>query len=190
MIYFFTGWDSDGNLGESYNRNMAMIPNNEDYGCFIDGDAVYTSQDFGDRLERIIKANPQYAVLTCMTNRVGQSYQVVKTMWKNENMSQNRKMGNLLWSKHGTQVDDITNSLEFSGVLILIKKQDWIDIGGFKTKGVLGVDTELHNRVRNHKKLIGLMRGFYVQHWYRYGVQGNTLPFIDEHRLKVDVRKR
>ena len=74
-VYHLIPWDSTKNIGKSYNQMMSLIDDN-DWACFLDGDAVHTSPYFGKRIEDVINSNPTYSFFTCYTNRVACKYQV------------------------------------------------------------------------------------------------------------------
>ncbi len=59
-----------------------------------------------------------------------------------------------------------------SGVVILLSKQTWIQLGGFAS-GFLGVDNAIHQAARDHGHRVYLMEGVYVYHWYRADAVGN-----------------
>lgn len=52
---------------------------------------------------------------------------------------------------------------------MLVEKRLWMDVGGFKTEGMLGVDNDFYDRVRKSGRTIRQMRGVYLYHWYRGG---------------------
>ena len=173
-VFHFIPWNSDKNIGKSYNQSMSLIGTN-DWGCFLDGDAVHTTTYFGSRIEEVIKSNPSYSMFTCYTNRVAMQYQVPPNCdWNSNDMMYHRNFGENLWLQHNFSVMDITNSPELSGVLILIKKRIWEQVGGFKEEKMLAIDNDIHRRVRNTGGKVGLMKGIYVQHWYRGGDKLNV----------------
>jgi len=168
-VYHFIPWNSDKNIGRSYNEMMELIDSN-DWGCFIDGDAVHTTHYFGSRIEQTIKNNPEYSLLTCYTNRIGCKYQIAPNCdSSNENQTYHREIGEKLWGENGTLVIDITKNSPMSGVMILLKKSMWEKVGGFKEEKMLTVDNDIHIKVRNAQGKVGLMQGIYLQHWYRGG---------------------
>jgi GT2 family glycosyltransferase len=172
-VFHTIPWNSDKLIGVSYNETMSLI-DNDDWICFLDGDAVHTSSFFGKRIEDIINNNPDYSLLTCYTNRIGCDYQIAPNVNRDSNdQSYHRKFGENLWNTFGTKVVDITNKSPLSGVLILIKKSSWSQVGGFKEIGMLGVDNDIHFKFKNNGLKVGLMKGMYVQHWYRGGNQQN-----------------
>ena len=114
-------------------------------------------------------------MFTCYTNRVAMQYQVPSNCdWKSNDMMYHRNFGENIWNQNNFSVMDITNSPELSGVLILIKKKIWEQFGGFKEEKMLSIDNDIHRRVRNVGGKVGLMKGIYVQHWYRNGDKLNV----------------
>jgi hypothetical protein len=172
-VFHVIPWNSDKNIGKSYNETMSLV-NDDDWVCFLDGDAVHTTPFFGKRIEDVIKANPQYSLFTCQTNRIGCQYHIPKDVDRlNNDQLYHRNFGEKLWLENQTQVDDITNSQPLSGVLILIKKSTWLKVGKFKEEKMLTIDNDIHYKVRDFGHKVGIMRGIYVQHWYRGGT-GDT----------------
>ena len=77
-VWIRTPFSVNKNLGEAYNDEMSAIPDG-DAACLIDGDCMFTTSDYGFRLNTYYNANPS-AVLTCWINRIhplakGQWYQ-------------------------------------------------------------------------------------------------------------------
>ena len=172
-VYHFIPWDSEKNIARSYNKSMELL-RDEDWACFLDGDAVHTTIYFGKRIEEIIENNPEYSLFTCYTNRIGCPYQIAPGVdVKSNDQAYHRNIGEALWNKNKSRVIDITNSQLLSGVLILISKKAWLDIGKIKEGKMLGIDNQIHLKIKEAKKKVGLMSGIYVQHWYRGGDQQN-----------------
>lgn len=169
IIFHSIPWNSEKNIGVSYNKIMSLVGTN-DWVCFLDGDAVHTTHFFGGRIEQVVSENPSFSLFTCYTNRVNCGYQIAPDVDRLSNdMSYHREIGESLWSTNGTGVMDITHNMELSGVLILIKKSAWEKVGGFKSNKMLTVDNDIHRKIRESGGLVGLMTGIYVQHWYRGG---------------------
>lgn len=169
-VFHVIPWNSDKNIGVSYNNTMKLLGSN-DWACFLDGDAVHTTTYFGSRIEQVIESNPEYSLFTCYTNRVNPKYQLAsESNWDSNDILFHRNLGETLWNKNKTSIIDITNYPEFlSGVLILIKKSIWEEVGGFKEEKMLSIDNDIHNRVKKFGEKVGLMKGIYVYHWYRGG---------------------
>jgi len=168
-VFHFIPWNSNKNIGKSYNEMMSLI-DDDDWACFLDGDAVHTTSFFGKRIEDVIESNPEYTLFTSYTNRIGQPYQLApKINQETNDQRYHREVGDVLWNQNKTKVIDITNNQPLSGVVILIKKSSWVKVGGFKEDKMLGVDNDIHYKFQRQKMKIGLMSGIYVQHWYRGG---------------------
>lgn len=173
-IFHIIPWNTDKNLGKAYNESMSLV-GSDDWVCFIDGDAVHTSHFFGKRIEDVVMANPKYSMFTCVTNRVGMLYQIAPNVdTKSNDQAYHRTFGESLWGKYGVNVMDITDQSKLSGVVILIKKSAWESAAGFKEEKMLTIDGDMHKRVQASGGKVGLMRGIYVQHWYRGGDSRNA----------------
>lgn len=170
-VYHCIPWSTAKNLGQSYNEFVSLLQD-DDWACFLDGDAIHTTTFFGKNIESIIQANPEYGLFTCYTNRIGNKYQIPPSVnWSNDSQKYHREWGEKLWLQHKTKVLDITNQAPLSGVLILINKNTWSQVGGFKEDKMLSIDNDIHLRFKNAGFKVGLMQGVYVQHWYRNGIQ-------------------
>lgn len=179
-IYHFIPWSTEKNLGAAYNKFMSMLPSDDDWACFLDGDAIHTTTYFGKNIENVIKNNPDYNLFTCVTNRVGSIYQIASgSSWTNDSQKFHRDFGEKLWNTHKSKVLDITNQKFYlSGVLILINKKIWKKAGKFKEEKMLSIDNDIHKKVKSVGGKVGLMQGIYVQHWYRGGNQKNVSHLI------------
>jgi glycosyltransferase involved in cell wall biosynthesis len=159
------------NIGRYYNRFMELLPE-DGVACFIDGDATFTTTNYGKQLEAVLEANPSCGLFVGVTNRVGCQWQVVDGVDVESNdIAYHREFGARLaqehWDSCSTVPYDATKLL--SGVLFLLKKSLWKKVGGFPETGMLGVDNEIHRRVAATGEAVMLMRGVYVYHWYRGG---------------------
>jgi len=168
MIYYSTPYRTDKNIGKYYNDFMSLLGEN-DWACFVDGDTMFTTPFFGKQIEDCIKED---AVYTAVTNRVGTSYQVIGD-WNNNDLEYHRKLGQTLSDTKYRDLKDITNESPLSGVLILLSKKLWKEVGGF-SEGALGVDNSIHIRAREHSKKVYLMEGVYLLHYYRGGDRKKT----------------
>lgn len=155
-------------LGEAYNNFMNQI-GDDDWACFLDHDAMFTTSVWYNQIERIIESRDDIGILTSCTNRVGNVEQIV--FEKNSDESYNhditfhRKTGEGLANKYDTELIEANNGI--SGVLIVINKRTWKEVGGF-SNGFEGVDRDIDLRSRKTGKKTFIMKGVYVYHWYRY----------------------
>ena len=173
MIYYSTPWSSKKNIGEYYNSFMKLLPSKNDFACFVDYDAMFTTNSYGKQIEDIVKEYPECGLFTATTNRLANEYQRAG-IWNSDNINTHRKIGNDIQKKYYDVFLDISKAPPLGGVLILIRKNIWEKLGGFNTKGMLGVDNDIHNRAKQHNENVYLMKGIYLYHWYRGGNQQYT----------------
>ena len=81
MIYTSIAYapkEQSENLGWAYRKFMSMVDDENDWVCFLDHDAMFTTHTWFSQLEDIINKHNDYGLFTCMTNRVGNGYQIPK----------------------------------------------------------------------------------------------------------------
>lgn len=168
-IRYVIPYDTSKNIGKSYNEAFNGL-NDNDFVCFMDGDTIFLDSHFGSKIEQILNENPQINAATCLTNRVACEWQVWdRVNWFNENMLDHNRITEDVWKRFGTQVKDVTNNQLMSGVMILLRKETWKKIGGFKEDGMLGVDNDIHQKLIDNNEKLWLLNGIYVYHKYRFG---------------------
>lgn len=157
------------NLGWAYKNFMEIVPNDDDWVCFLDHDATFTVGNWYNQLEDIIEKHSDYGAFTCMTNRIGQKYHVpIGVDRENHDMKYHRAVGKQLAESYYDQITPLNDvqGQYFSGVMILIQKKTWKKIDGCPD-GFLGVDNEIHRRCILNGVNVGRMDGVYLYHWYR-----------------------
>jgi len=173
MIYYSVPYSSTKNIGKYYNDFMKILPNDDDFACFVDGDTIFTTSNYGHTIERAVEKNPEVGCFTCYTNRVACTWQIAPGVNTESNdMSYHRKFGESMQLIYGTKCTDVTDVDRLkvmSGVLILLQKRVWKKIGGFIESGMLGVDNDLHWKLQDNNEKLFLMNGLYLYHWYRGG---------------------
>ena len=154
------------NLGWAYNQYMNLLPNDEDWGCFIDHDAMWTTYNWYNQLESIIDKHPEYSLFTVKTNNVYSKIQKGPRFLRHiKNVAAHREYGLKLQEEKYNEVTEMGRNNLLSGVVILYKKSTWNKIK-FKN-GFLTVDRNIHKDLIRNGYKTGLMEGVYVYHWYR-----------------------
>jgi glycosyltransferase involved in cell wall biosynthesis len=181
VIYNFIAYatDSEGGgkrVGVAYNRYMNLLPNDDDWACFIDHDAMFTTEDWFNQLGEILAAHPEFGLLSACTNRIGNPEQKIAKLENTHDMLYHRAIGRQLRQQGGLTIKDVTKTHCISGVVMLVKKSVWKAAGGFKEDGFLGVDNDFHQRVVNSGGKVGVMRGIYVYHYYRADNESGLKP--------------
>lgn len=171
MIYYSIPYSTERNLGEYYNSFMENLPNDTDFACFVDGDTIFTTSNFGTQIASAVERYPDCRFFTCYTNRIGFKQQIHPLVDQNTNdMEYHRNFGRLLQDNHWDECDELPtsdrNSL-ISGMFLLIRKDLWREVGGFKS-GMLSVDNDFHQKCIDKNEKLLLLKGVYIYHWYRW----------------------
>ena len=201
MIYTFIAYapkERDKDLAWAYNDCMKLLKNDEDWACFIDHDAMFTTPNWYHQLNDIIKKHPEYSCFTAMTNRVCASWQIPQFVNKNNHdISYHRGIGAKLQAENYNVVLDVTKppTTQLSGVMILYKKSTWKDVPfeRYAPNRLTGTDNILHMALQKKGYKVGLMCGIYLYHWYRAEIQtqtGNQIPKEQQSIIKGSVAMR
>ena len=174
MIFYSIPYDINKDIGKYYNAFMEKL-SEDDYACFIDGDAMFTTNTFGTQLYDIVNKYKDVGYFTCYTNRVACKWQILDIVNKKNNDTEyHRNIGLKLQKEKYDQCTDVTNNKYLmSGVLILIRKSEWQSVGGFDENGMIGVDNNFHDKMKKHNYKLYRMDGVYVYHWYRNNIWKN-----------------
>lgn len=173
MVHYAIAFDLDKHIGVAYNALMDRLAE-DDWCCFIDGDAMFLYPFFGNQIHSYIERFPQVGLFTCRTNRGGPSYMLAGDDWASDDIVYHRKVAAKFSKETGaTDVTDMPKRI--SGVLMLLSRKVWKEVGGFKPIGMLGVDNNMHSRVSKAGYRVAMMNGVYVYHWYRGGNRCDTM---------------
>ncbi len=182
MIYTFIAYapkEHERDLAWTYNEFMRLLPNDDDWGCFIDHDAMFTTSDWYQQMEKCIEAHPEFSCLTVASNRVYAEWQIPMGVNKiNHDMTYHRSVGANFQKDNGSNVVDVTvcddigkgpDHAPLSGVVILYKKSAWkqVPFRLLEPNRLTGIDNLLHMDLRDRNLKVGLMTGVYVYHWHR-----------------------
>jgi len=181
MIYYSIPYNKEKNIGKFYNDFINLLPNDDDYACFVDGDTIFTTTNYGTIIENVIKQYPDVGCFTCVTNRVNSKWQISPGVdIKNNDIEYHRTYGKKIQDIYSSFCIDVTNENRYllSGVLILIKKKTWLKIGEFKEGGMLGIDNDIHRKIKANNEKLYLMIGVYLYHWYRNNNNKDTKHLI------------
>jgi len=146
--------------------------NDDDWACFLDADAMFTTSDYHEQLETITTAidskNLNVGLLTAVTNRIGNVEQIVFSKDSddayNHDFSFHRKIGKNLQEKNRYLLKECKDPI--SGVVLLLPKRVWKQTEGF-INGFLSVDNHIDYAIRRAGFRTCIMEGLYVYHWYR-----------------------
>jgi GT2 family glycosyltransferase len=123
-------------------------------------------------MESVIERYPECKFFTCYTNRIGSTTQNLPDVDKNNNdMAYHRNLGKQLQEKYWDECEDLCkteNKDAISGMLMMIRKDLWKEVGGFHTEGMLGIDNHFHVQCMKINEPVYMMKGVYIYHWYRW----------------------
>lgn len=166
MVWIRTPYSTEKNLGRAYNHEMSMIPDG-DAACFIDGDTMFLTPNYGHILNQYHEAYPD-AVLTCWTNRI---HQLAKAQLRDDIRSSDIR-DHLSVPQGFTTATPIDGPI--SGFLMVVPKSVWannrfteVNVYRPDEPNLLGVDNEFTNKVRKAGVRVLRMDGLYVWHTYR-----------------------
>jgi hypothetical protein len=165
MIYYFTPF-TKGDLGQAYNHYCNLVPDDNDWITFVDGDVMQLHLNWGDIWSNIINQNKDAGIITCLTNRAVKNNkdQVCLDMYNEQNISQHRIYAQKLLNTNQYQTKEMIGHC-LSGFFFSFTKKTWKEVGGFDS-GLLHVDTKFYYKVKSIKKCV-VSKGFYVLHYYR-----------------------
>jgi GT2 family glycosyltransferase len=163
-VYYFTPYATNKNLGAAYNEYMELLPNDDDWACFLDGDTMFLIPDWGNIIQQAIEKHPDTGMFTCYTNRVNNPQQLYRGMFsENGDIRAHRNIAIACRELHPYQVTPLSRVI--SGMMMVIQKKTWKE---FRFgDGLLGVDTNISRRLLKAGKPVMLMQGIYLLHYYR-----------------------
>lgn len=164
MIYYFTPYIKS-NLGMAYNHYCELVPDDDDWITFIDGDIMLLLMDWGEIWQKIIDNNPNAGIISAITNRVFPTYQKVQNMENERDISIHRNFAQERFDTYQYSVTPAPQN-NISGFFFSFKKSTWKKIGGFDD-GILTVDWKFSNKVKKLQLPLLVAEGFYVLHYYR-----------------------
>ena len=162
-IFYSSPFRSDKNIGKAYNEFIELLPEDA-YVCITDGDSMFLHPYYGKCIEEIIKTNPDYDLIGCVTNRLGILHQCYNNEFSEDtDVSNHYEKTISAWDNNGTIVEP-TNLV--AGLCMIFSKQTWIKVGGFKENTIFA-DKLFSQYILRNKGKIGIAKGLYVFHGYR-----------------------
>lgn len=163
QIRYITPFALDKNIGRAYNEAIYELPDD----CFVvlrDGDTMFLTPEWGNQIEQIIKDNPDYDLITCMTNRIGVKELCVDYLFDCKDISTHIIDCEFRWRENKTKVipTDIA-----PGMLMIFHKSLWLK-HKFRENSII-FDRQFSNDVIRGGGKIGVAKGLYIFHLYRFG---------------------
>lgn len=167
MLYFFTPYSTEKDIGKAYNQYMSLLPNDDDWAVLMDGDSMFLLPDFGHHIQSIIDKYPDVGLFTCYTNRVGCKEQCYNNILSEDpNILNHKQIALNLQREKRNNIKEIKKVI--SGVVMIVNKKTWEHVGKFPEEmGILSVDNHFSAQILRNRRKIFLMEGVYVLHFYR-----------------------
>ena len=155
-----------GNLGQAYNHYCDLVPSDDDWITFVDGDIMQLHTNWGDIWHKIIEQNNDAGIISCLTNRVSKDNvdQLCHDMYNETDILKHKLYATKIFNEKKYSVEKMKGSF-LSGFFFAFKKSTWKQVNKFND-GILHVDTTFYNRVKEIKSCL-VAQGFYVFHYYR-----------------------
>lgn len=163
MVYYITPY-CEGDIGKGLNEHISLLPDDV-WICVRDQDTLLF--DGAGRIIDSIVNTTDCDLIGAMTNRVREKKQLYNGRISNEaDINVHVKIAKELFSLHYLVVEPA--GFDLAGIFLLFKKSLWTDIGGFATKSIK-FDRQFTREARRKGAKIGIAKGLYVFHLYRWG---------------------
>ena len=167
-VHHITPARSDKNFGHAINQLIENLPEN-DWICLRDIDTVPAYHEkFIEQCERIANDPKGFALIGCMTNRLGLGYQLVDGMFDNWDIQQHRKVAKELSAN--TNIKPLLRGQTVGGLMMLFSKATWRKAGKFPEGGIVlkgkFIDWYFSDAVSKFGTM-GIAEGIYLIHLYR-----------------------
>ena len=164
-IFYFTPFALDKNLGAAYNQYMELLPDDEDWACFIDGDACFLIPDWGNVISKVVNENPDTGMFTCYTNRIANPQQLYSGRFsESADIRYHRNIAIVCREVNPHKVFDLIHPI--SGIMMIIQKKTWKEFPF--SDGLLAVDNDISRRLLKAGRKVRLIKGIYMFHYYRF----------------------
>jgi GT2 family glycosyltransferase len=173
MIYTFVPYSTEKNFGKAINQCCEIVPNDEDWICIRDGDAMNLTPDWGIIIQEAIdKHGNDFDLFGCWTNRLN----LANGRHQLTTINMYHQMDMLVHHYFAEKIKEnksITPVQSIAGFFMLFNKKTWIEAGGFIENSVQ-FDTDFCRRVKFNGGKIGLINRLYMFHLYRIWAKGDA----------------
>lgn len=161
IIHYIAPFASDLNIGKEYNDRISEL--SDGWICLRDYDTLLFPNSC-NHIKEIIKSNPEFELITSLTNRVGVNLHCVSGMFNDDSILSHQNKASELWQRYGTEIIETGIA---PGFCMIFTKSLWKRIGGFKENSIT-FDREFSRDAKHSGVRIGLAKGLYIFHLYRY----------------------
>lgn len=166
MIHYLSPWRT-GDIGGVLNDEIERLPASA-WVCVRDGDTLFLSSDWGRKVETIVnESGGHFGLIGCMTNRLRASYQLHQGRCSDDpDIREHLAIAETLWDVYGARVEPLPDG-PVAGMLMLFPRHLWE--GTRFTRCSRFFDQDFTTALRRRKVQVGIARGLYLFHLYRWG---------------------
>ena len=175
MIYYFSPFNSQKQIGKSHNEHCSLVQNDDDWICITDSDVLFLRPDTKAQIEEIININgDKFQVFGCLTNRIASPHQQLAGFSENTDIQYHKRLSDKCFNESYSEVKE--TDINVAGFLMIFQKKTW---NKYKfSDNSIRFDSEFTDKVKADGGKLGIMQGVYVFHDYRLG-QKNPMYYID-----------
>lgn len=161
QIRFIHPFDFDCNIGRSYNKIISEQID-DCWICITDMDTMPPlASEFAYQVQDLITNNPNFDAFTCMTNRVGIAEHCVPGIFDEADITKHIAKANELKA-----ITTVEPTLICTGYCMIFHKSVWQK---YKFReNLIAFDIEWSRRLMFYGLKIGLAKGIYLFHLYRF----------------------
>lgn len=161
MIHYISPYATDGNIGRALNEACTLVPDG-DWICLRDGDAMFTTPDWGRTIDYVIREyGGQYDLFGAVTNRIGWKHHQVPGMMDVMDLRQHWEVGAMIQA-NGPQVEPTTELI--AGFFMLFSKATWSRTQFQEDRRRARLfDMDFSMKIKRR----AIIRGLYLLHLYR-----------------------
>lgn len=169
------------NIGGYYNSVIDVLPDDSIIVLRDQDTLILDPSGFNTMLYAFIKCDnmEDYSVITCMTNRLGLKDHCVPEMFNEESISKHIEKATELRSEFGHKIVETSVA---PGMLMIFHKSTW-DKHKFEENSIF-FDRIFSKKVIQSGGKIGLCKGMYLLHLYRWG-QNNPTQYTQHLKHKL-----
>lgn len=170
MVYYFTPYSLEKKLFDAFDHYMTLLPKDDDWACFLDGDTAFLRPDWGRVIDEYVRRYPGTGLFTCYASRCHYLCQRVEDAdMCNDSILYHKDIADRLATG---RFEVVEVKRRVAGHLLLIKKSTWKRIRNAvavmtRNKKVLGIDTKISSAVMASGFRILVMKDIYLFHYLR-----------------------
>jgi GT2 family glycosyltransferase len=130
---------------------------------------MFLEPNYGEQIAEVIKQNPNAGIITCLTNRIGSTCQLLKldnNLNNDSDILTHKQISSYLKNTYANSTIKVAAPLSF--FVTIVSKKVWKQVGGYDEKfDMLHFDWDFSYKVQNAGYDLLLMQGMYVFHYYR-----------------------